>query len=81
MEKGEYKVNDNVITINGTEYDPSDLSEQQTYWTMQIQDLQQKRQSIQFQIDQISIALDSFTNLLIDSVTNESENIKEKING
>ena len=81
MEKGEYKVNDNVITINGTEYDPSDLSEQQTYWTMQIQDLQQKRQSIQFQIDQISIALDSFTNLLINSVTNESENIKEKING
>ena len=80
MEKGEYKVNDNVITINGTEYDPSDLSEQQTYWTMQIQDLQQKRQSIQFQIDQISIALDSFTNLLINSVTNESENIKEKIN-
>ena len=80
MEKGEYKVNDNVITINGTEYDPSDLSEQQTYWTMQIQDLQQKRQSIQFQIDQVSIALDSFTNLLINSVTNESENIKEKIN-
>ena len=74
-------MNENVITINGTEYDPSDLSEQQTYWTLQIQDLQQKRQSIQFQIDQISIALDSFTNLLIDSVTNESENIEEKING
>ena len=81
MERGEYKVNENVITINGTEYDPSDLSEQQTYWTLQIQDLQQKLQSIQFQIDQISIALDSFTNLLINSVTNESENIKEKING
>ena len=81
MEKGEYKVNENVITINGTEYDPSDLSEQQTYWTMQIHDLQQKRQSMQFQIDQISIALDSFTNLLINSVTNESESIKEKING
>ena len=78
MEKGEYKVNENVITINGTEYDPSDLSEQQKYWTLQIQDLQQKRQSIQFQIDQISIALDSFTNVLIDSLSNTEQ--KEQIN-
>ena len=79
MEKGKHKVNENVITINGTEYDPSDLSEQQKYWTLQIQDLQQKRQSIQFQIDQISIALDSFTNVLIDSLSNNQQ--KEQING
>ena len=79
MEKGKYKVNENVITINGTEYDPSDLSEQQKYWTLQIQDLQQKRQSIQFQIDQISIALDAFTNVLIDSLSNTEQ--KEQING
>jgi len=72
-------MNENVITINGTEYDPSDLSEQQKYWTLQIQDLQQKRQSIQFQIDQISIALDSFTNVLIDSLSNTEQ--KEQING
>ena len=71
-------MNENVITINGTEYDPSDLSEQQKYWTLQIQDLQQKRQSIQFQIDQISIALDSFTNVLIDSLSNTEQ--KEQIN-
>ena len=72
-------MNENVITINGTEYEPSDLSEQQKYWTLQIQDLQQKRQSIQFQIDQISIALDSFTNVLIDSLSNTEQ--KEQING
>ena len=72
-------MNENVITINGTEYDPSYLSEQQKYWTLQIQDLQQKRQSIQFQIDQISIALDSFTNVLIDSLSNTEQ--KEQING
>ena len=72
-------MNENVITINGTEYDPSDLSEQQKYWTLQIQDLQQKRQSIQFQIDQISISLDSFTNVLIDSLSNTEQ--KEQING
>ena len=72
-------MNENVITITGTEYDPSDLSEQQKYWTLQIQDLQQKRQSIQFQIDQISIALDSFTNVLIDSLSNTEQ--KEQING
>ena len=72
-------MNENVITINGTEYDPSDLSEQQKYWTLQIQDLQQKRQSIQFQIDQISIALDSFTNVLIESLSNNEQ--KEQTNG
>ena len=36
-------MNENVITINGTEYDPSDLSEQQKYWTLQIQDLQHQQ--------------------------------------
>ncbi len=79
MEKGEYKVNENVITINGTEYNPNDLSDQQRYWMSQIHDLQEKRQSAQFQLDQISVTLDSFTNVLIESLSNNEQ--KEQTNG
>jgi len=73
----------NVVNIGGTEYDPNDLTDQQKYLIAQVQDLQSKRQSIQFQLDQISVALDSFTNALIDSLqeTEETETPKEKLNG
>ena len=71
-------MNENVITINGTEYNPNDLSDQQRYWMSQIHDLQEKRQSAQFQLDQISVALDSFTNVLIESLSNNEQ--KEQTN-
>ena len=41
----------NVINIAGTEYDPSDLTAQPKYWIAQVQDLQNKRQAQQFQLD------------------------------
>ena len=63
----------NVITRNGKEYDSSKKNEQQTYWIAQIQDLQMKRQSVQFQLDQVSVALDSFVNVLIQSLSDNSE--------
>ena len=58
----------NVVNIGGTEYDPSDLTDQQKYWIAQVQDLQNKRQAQQFQLDQINVALDSFMNALINSL-------------
>ena len=76
----------NVINIEGTEYDPSDLTDQQKYWIAQVQDLQTKRQVQQFQLDQINVALDSFMNALIgsfkDPETSELfDNTKEQVNG
>ena len=73
----------NVGNIGGTEYDPNDLTDQQKYLIAQVQDLQSKRQPIQFQLDQISVALDSFTNALISSLqeTEETKTPKEKLNG
>ena len=71
----------NVINIGGNEYDPSDLTDQQKYWIMQIQDLQQKRQAAQFQLDQVGGAVDYFTNLLIQNLSDETEKPKEKLNG
>ena len=71
----------NVISIDGNEYDPSDLTDQQKYWIAQVQDLQQKRQATQFQLDQISVAAESFMNALIKSLSEETEKPKEILNG
>jgi hypothetical protein len=69
----------NVVNIGGTEYDPSDLTDQQKYWIVQVQDLQSKRQAQQFQLDQINVALDSFMTSLIESL--KDDNTKEQVNG
>jgi len=76
----------NVVNIGGTEYDPSDLTDQQKYWIVQVQDLQSKRQAQQFQLDQINVALDSFMTALIDSLKDPEtadlfDETKEKLNG
>jgi hypothetical protein len=76
----------NVVNIAGTEYDPSDLTDQQKYWISQVQDLQGKRQAQQFQLDQVNVALDSFMTALIDSLKDPQtpdlfDETKEKLNG
>ena len=76
----------NVVNIGGTEYDPSDLTDQQKYWIAQVQDLQNKRQAQQFQLDQINVALDSFMNALIGSFKDPEmgdlfNETKEELNG
>ena len=76
----------NVVNIVGTEYAPSDLTDQQKYWIVQVQDLQSKRQAQQFQLDQINVALDSFMTALIDSLKDPDtsdlfDETKEKVNG
>ena len=71
----------NVISIDGNEYDPSDLTDQQKYWISQVQDLQQKRRAAQFQLDQISVAAESFMNALIKSLSEETAEPKESLNG
>ena len=62
---------DNVITIDGKEYKTDDMSQDQTYWINQIKDLQAKSANLRFQLDQITVAQNAFTNSLIQSVKNE----------
>jgi len=72
----ENKVNDNaikaeepnVIHINGTDYKENDLSKQQHYFINQIKDLQLKANNLKFQLDQVQVALDTFTNELLKSL-------------
>ena len=63
----------NVITINGKEYEESTMDGQQMYLVNQIRDLQSKAESLRFQLDQIQAAQDVFTNGLIASVEESDE--------
>tara|TARA_R100001377_G_C3182807_1_gene107327 strand:+ start:253 stop:486 length:234 start_codon:yes stop_codon:yes gene_type:complete len=67
----EEKTEKSVVSINGEEYDPSDLTDQQKYLIAQVQDLQNKRQAAQFQLDQVAIAADSFMQKLLTSLSEE----------
>ena len=68
----------NVITIDGKEYNQEDLSQDQNYFINQIKDLQTKAASLKFQLDQVTVAQNAFTNSLIQSVKGEEEPKEEK---
>ena len=62
-----------VININGTDFTDDQLDDKQKYLIAQIQDLQAKAQNFQFQLDQVSVAKDQFTNALIASLEEDAE--------
>ena len=68
----------NVITIDGKEYNQEDLSQDQNYFINQIKDLQAKAANLKFQLDQVTVAQNAFTNSLIQSVKVEEETKEEK---
>ena len=67
----------NVITIDGKEYKEDDLSQDQSYFINQIRDLQVKAASLKFQLDQVTVAQNAFTNSLIQSVKGEEDETKD----
>ena len=64
---------DNVIKIDGKEYNTEDMDMQQKYIIIQIKHLQNKSASLRSELDQVERAKTSFTNSLIESL-----NVKEK---
>jgi hypothetical protein len=71
----------NVITIDGKEYNQEDLSQDQNYFINQIKDLQAKAANLKFQLDQITVAQNAFTNSLIESLKSEDKDEDEAVNG
>ena len=69
----------NVITIDGKEYKAEDLSQDQTYFINQIKDLQTKGANLRFQLDQVTVAQNAFTNSLIQSLNKEEESVPDEI--
>ena len=65
--------NNNIININGTDYSQDDLSQEQKYMIAQVRDLQMKAAQIKFQLDQIQVSLDHFTNKVIESIEDKEQ--------
>lgn len=60
--------NKDMITINDVEYDVAEMNEQQKYAVNQVRALNGKIANVQFEIDQLRAAYDTFSNILIQSV-------------
>ena len=58
----------NVVTINGQEYIEDNLNDNQKYFINQIRHLQLKAANLRFQLDQVVVAQDKFTEELIKTV-------------
>ena len=65
--------NNNIININGTDYSQDDLSQEQKYMIAQVRDLQMKAAQTKFQLDQIQVSLDHFTNKVIESIEDKGQ--------
>ena len=65
--------NNNIININGTDYSQDDLSQEQQYMIAQVRDLQMKAAQPKFQLDQIQVSLDHFTNKVLESIEGKEE--------
>ncbi len=74
-------MSENVITIDGKEYNQEDLTQDQSYFINQIRDLQSKAGSLKFQLDQVTVAQNAFTNSLIESLKSEDKEDDEVVNG
>jgi len=69
---------DNVITIDGKEFDyEKDLNKDQQYYINQIRSCQTKSANIKFELDQVSASQEYFTNRLIASIKSE-EGVSEE---
>ena len=69
----------NVITIDGKEYNEADLNQEQTYCIRQIRSLQNKCESLRFELDSSQMALQFATSKLISSLTTkETEDVQLK---
>ena len=67
-------MSENVIQINGKDYDTNSLSREQNYLVAQIKSLQAKSNSHKFELDQAQAALNHFTNALISSIEKKESN-------
>jgi hypothetical protein len=64
---------ENVIKIDGKDFNPEDLNNNQKYYIQQVQDLQMKSNKLAFEKDQIDKAKDHFVSALIKSVKDDED--------
>jgi hypothetical protein len=68
---------ENVLTLDGNSYKEKDLDAKQKYFKSQIQDLQAKSTHLRFQLDQVIVAENHFTNSLIASLKETMDSLED----
>ena len=66
-----------VININGTKYTEEDFNEEQSYFIKQIRSLKSKSANIKFELDQVQVAENAFTNAFMVSMKASEDAKKE----
>ena len=69
---------ENILTLDGNTYKEKDLDAKQKYFKNQIKDLQAKSAHLRFQLDQVIVAENHFTNSLIASLKETMDKQEEK---
>lgn len=69
---------DEKITINGEEHLVSSFNDQQKYFVAQIRALQERENSIKFDLDPIILAKQSFSDLLVKSFEEPAEEVVQE---
>lgn len=59
------------VTINGTDYNIEDMTDEQRMLINHIADLDRKIASSRFNLDQLQVGREAFVNLLIESLDNK----------
>lgn len=71
-----------IININGTDYTEEDFNKEQTYFLKQIRSCKAKVAQFQFELDQVKIAEQAFSNAFMVSLeTKKNEEKSEKETG
>ena len=71
-----------IININGTDYTEEDFNKEQTYFLKQIRSCKAKVAKFQFELDQIKVAEQAFSNAFMVSLkTKKNEENSEKETG
>jgi len=66
-----------VITINGIEYNPEDLSDEIKYMVAQVKDIDEKLGHLRFQVDQLNAAKTAFSDAIVKGVADVQESTQE----
>ena len=66
-----------VININGTKYTEEDFNEEQSYFIRQIRSCKAKIANIKFELDQVQVAENAFTNAFMVSMKASEDAKKE----
>lgn len=61
-----------MVTIDGIEYEADDLTDEVKYMIAQVKDIDDKLASLRFQMDQLTVAKNAFSDAVVKAVKDEA---------